>query len=96
MAERRVTFSPLHPEPKTETMTKQKPPPDNQAWLHVGVQAIDGHSGRVGVVQLLSDELGTLETGPIESPTRALLRPTSRSYGVPWWAAVGDLTEVEQ
>ncbi|MER7000152.1 hypothetical protein [Streptomyces sp. NPDC000410] len=63
-------------------------------WIALGVRAKDTATGRVGIIQLLSDKLGSIRTEPLEHPTRAVLRPVGRS-GPPWWASVADLKKPE-
>ncbi|WP_139140845.1 hypothetical protein [Streptomyces oceani] len=77
-------------------MTTPQPTPRTVAhsWLSVGVRALDGHTGRTGVVQLLQDDLGAVRTEVIDHPTRVLLRPVGGGEPA-WWAAVADLRQAD-
>jgi hypothetical protein len=62
-------------------------------WLAIGVRVLDTGSGRIGVVQLLRDDVGSLRTGVIERPTHVLLRPVGGREPL-WWAPVSSLEEL--
>lgn len=61
------------------------------AWLAAGVRAWDTSTGRIGIVQLLRDDLGEVRTEAIEHPTHAILRPES-SDEPPWRVPIDSLT----
>jgi hypothetical protein len=63
------------------------------AWLAIGIRVLDTGSGRIGVVQLLRDDVGSVRTGVIERPTHVLLRPVGGREPL-WWAPVSSLEEL--
>lgn len=65
-----------------------------QTRLKLGDRAFDSNSGKTGVIQLFTTDLGLISTTDRWEPTHAILRPVDAA-GAPWRAFLGDLEPPE-